>query len=165
MRPKLRVVVVPLQFIDLVFGFDVPVFGHTHVNTDPRTIGVFPVDSRVIDRLMGAINTDTSRPRSPPHFFSFLVTEFVEVTDTGQCLAYVADLVRHHPAASLEKAFAEHTKIVSIGRSQADAGDHDPLFVCRERYHQRGLTPEGGTHRKPLEPIGFRPNLQGLGAE
>ena len=59
-RPELRVVVVPFEFEDLVLGLDVAVLGHAQIDADPRRVDVRPIESRVVDRLVGAVHADAA---------------------------------------------------------------------------------------------------------
>src|SRR5690606_34963559 len=84
MRPTTRVVIEPLDDVDLVFGLNIAVFGHADVDTHARFVRVFPLDAGVGDRLVGGVDADAASPGTPPDILLWLVLRRGEVADSGQ---------------------------------------------------------------------------------
>ncbi len=51
----------------------------------------------------------------------------------GERLTEVTDLVGLHAASLFKQGFSERSPIVSIGRSQTDPSDDDPLIIRQQR--------------------------------
>ena len=68
MRPVRAVVIILFDFVDLIFGLDVPVFRHADIDARGALIDAIPVQTRVRDRLADAIHGKASRARSATNF-------------------------------------------------------------------------------------------------
>ncbi len=136
-RPELRVVVETLELGNLVFGFDVAVFGNADVDADLRLVDVRPIEPRVGNCFLATINANAAGPRAAAEIFAFLILQFVELANTGQCLADIADFVPPHAAAAGQQVLAKLRQILPVGRSQAHSGNYDPLAFGFSGNHPR----------------------------
>ena len=105
-RPVLRVVVVPLEEVDLVLGLDVAVLGHAHVDADRRVVDVLPIQPGVGDGFPGAVDADAAGPGAAAEVLAALVAEFVEVADPRHGGAEVAGLERRRRRCGRPAGFA-----------------------------------------------------------
>src|SRR5690606_11403967 len=106
---------------------------------DALAIDVRPVDARVSNRLVGAVDADAPRASAAADIAADLVLELVEVADAGERLSHVADLVRLHSALAIEQGLAIFGQRVAIGGRQSDAGNDDPLVVGHRTAHAQGI--------------------------
>ena len=83
----------------------------------------------MLDSFVSRVNTDASRSCSAPYFFFLLVSVGVEVADTCQRFAKVANLVRLDPASFFQQRLAETRPVISVWRSESNASDDDSLVV------------------------------------
>lgn len=132
MRPVVGVVVVPLDFVDLIFRFDIPVLGHSDINADSRSIEFVHFQPGMGNRFTGRIDADTSGPCSTSDVSLGLVLGRWKIADTGERFSEVPDLVRLHSTAALEQGLAKFIPSVSVGRGEANPRDDNSLII-RER--------------------------------
>ncbi len=135
-RPELRVVVVTLEFVDLVLGFDVAVFGDANVDADGRRVDLFPGHARIGNGLVGAINADAAGARAAAAFLPALVANLVEIAHAGQRFADIANLVAAYAASAREQRIAKVVQIVTIGSRESHSGNHNPLRIGESGDHR-----------------------------
>ena len=101
-RPNTGVVVVLFDLVDFIFGLDVAMLGNTDIHPHALAVEVLPVEPRVGNRLVRAVNADAAGAGATTNFAAFLVLQFVEVTNASQGLADISNVVRLHTAAAME---------------------------------------------------------------
>ena len=137
MRPELCVVFEIADFVDFVFGLDVTVLGNSHVDSDAILVGVFPVDTRVHDRLIGTVGGDAARAGATSCVFASLMSTDVKIAHSSESLAEIANFVLADTANTLQKCLAKVSQFIAIRSGQTDTGNNDPLvigellFCCR----------------------------------
>ncbi len=161
MRPKGGVVVVALQLVDFIFGFDIAVLGDTKIDTNSRLFCVFPIVAGILDCFIGGIDADAAGPRATTDIFARLIFFCVEIALTSQRFAHVADFVGGNSAAAFEQRVAIIRKRVSIWCGQTNPGDHDPVVVGK--FLSGGGSDHTGTFwaAKPHKTNDFGPYSQG----
>jgi len=133
--PDFDVVVEGFDLVDFVFGLDVAMLGDADVDAHPSEVDVGPVEARVGDGFVGAINGDASCSCTTAELFAFLVLEFVEVALAGEGVADVADLVVIDAAFASQEGRSIVRQRIAVGGGESDAGNHDALVILNAANH------------------------------
>ena len=137
MGPDGGVVIEPFDLVDLIFGFDVTVFGDTNVDADAGAVDVLPIEAAVADRFVGGVDADAAGAGAAAEVFFGLVAEGIEIANAGEGAAEIANFVIADAAAIFEERLAERMPVIAVWRSQADTGDDDSLGIG-ERFDSGG---------------------------
>ncbi|MFM2001669.1 MAG: hypothetical protein RI963_1095 [Planctomycetota bacterium] len=129
MGPDGGVVIEPFDLVDLIFGFDVAVFGDTDVDADAGAVDVLPIEAAVADRFVGGVDADAAGAGAAAEVFFGLVAEGIEIANAREGAAEIADFVIADAAAIFEERLAERMPVIAVWRSQADTGDDDSLGI------------------------------------
>ena len=92
-RPEFGVVFEIADFEDLILGFNVPMFGHADIDTHPILVGVFPIDPRILNRLIGTVGTNTASPRAASRILAGLMAAHIKIAYARKCFPKIADLI------------------------------------------------------------------------
>ena len=114
-RPNTGVVIVLGNLVDFVFGLDVPVLGDPQVHPDTRPVPLGQIQPRIRNRLVRTVDRDGTTASAPPNLAAVLVSQRIEIADTGQHLAHVTGLVGHHSRPTTQQALPELLQGIPIG--------------------------------------------------
>jgi hypothetical protein len=128
-RPVVEVVAELRDLVDLVLGLDVAVLGDADVHADARAVGRGPVQAGILDRLVGAPDSDGPGARAAPCFLALLVAQRVEVAHARGRRPEVAHVEELDARHARQQVLAELRQAVAVGAGQAHAGDDDALAV------------------------------------
>ena len=114
--------------MDFVLGLDISVLGNPDKYADAILGKLFPIQSGIVDRFVGAINGNRSCPSTATDFFAFLMPQLVKIADAGQHVTNITGFESNDSGFPGQQGRAKFVQIVPVGSGQTDSGDHDPLF-------------------------------------
>ena len=96
MRPIRTVVIILLDFVNLILRLDVPVFRHPDIDADGAFIDAIPVQARVRDRLADAIHGKASRARAAANLSFGTILSYIAMANARDGLTEITNLVRDY---------------------------------------------------------------------
>lgn len=138
-RPELSVIIVLADCVNLIFGFDRPMFGNTDIGPDSRSIDLFKVDFGIPQGLIGAVDGNRAGPSPAPTVFSGLVFLFVKVTNTRQHGPHEPSFDCRDTGHSGEKVLTKLVRCGSVWGSQAHARDDNTILFRHSSLPEIGI--------------------------
>ena len=141
MRPIRTVVIILLDFVNLILRLDVPVFRHTDIDADGAFIDAIPVQARVRDRLADAIHGKASSARAAANLSFGTILSYIAMANARDGLTEITNLVRDYPAHSVKKRVSEFREVVAVGGGKPHACDNNTLRIVAtlHKYLQNQL--------------------------
>ena len=88
-RPELYVVTILADVVDLVFGLDIAMLGHSQIDAHSGAVDRFQVYCGIGKGFARAVNGHGPGSGAAAAFLFLLVFQFIKITDPGQDLSHV----------------------------------------------------------------------------